>query len=64
MNINRMKALCLGSLGCLAVASAVSAQNFTSNPTIPEYPGGSFGTPITTGGELIATGGDVSVTYL
>jgi len=54
----------LGCLGVLSVAGVANAQYAVFNTSVPTYPGGGYGIPITTGGELFATGGDVTVTYL
>jgi hypothetical protein len=56
------------ALSLLAVAGTAFAQvnpHLASNsPFIPTYPGGAYGVPLATGGELFANGGEVTVTYL
>ncbi len=47
--------------GLLALAAVAMPD---TGLAIPTYPGGAKGTPITTGTKLIATGGEVTVTYL
>ena len=48
-------------LSLLALSGAVTSATAGE---IPLYPGGAKGTPVTTGTKLIATGGDVWITYL
>jgi len=48
----------------LATAVTGALLNASALPTIPYYPGGGYGIPITTGQSLYASGGNVQVTYL
>jgi len=45
-------------------ANSIFNSNFTSPTAIPNYPGGSYGVPLSMGDVLDASGGDVTVTYL
>jgi hypothetical protein len=56
-------ALTVASASLLAIAGSVNAQPVAPYPLYP-FPSGSYGVPLTTGEELFASGGDVTVTYL
>lgn len=58
MKTNKLNLTLLGllALSAMGIPDTVMA--------IPTYPGGAKGTPITTGTKLIATGGNVTITYL
>jgi hypothetical protein len=57
-----MKHIIKGLLTVIAVAASPLAVK--ALPPIPTYPGGAYGVPITTGEELFANGGDVTLTFL
>jgi len=59
-----VKGLCAAGCCILSMAGSARAQYYQFNTYIPQYPGGGDGIPLTTGGELVANGGDVTVTYL
>jgi hypothetical protein len=57
-----MKHIIKGLLTVIVVATSPLAVK--ALPPIPTYPGGHVGVPITTGEELFANGGDVTLTFL
>jgi hypothetical protein len=57
---NLRKGLATGlAVGILSVASVSYGL-----PSVPAYPGGGYGTPVATGQQLYAQGGEVTITYL